>query len=62
MAKGQKGIKMLAELKRKPAQSIFAKCPVDLAANDWYHRRGFVLEQVETTKSGREVNHWRLVL
>lgn len=56
------GQAMLAELMSKSAQSIFAKCPADLAANDWYARRGFVLEGVETTKSGRELKLWRLSL
>lgn len=54
------GAAMLAELKQKPATSIFAKCPVDLAANSWYQRRGFSLEGTETTTSGRELNLWRL--
>ena len=56
------GSEMLAELKRQSAQSIFAKCPVDLAANSWYARNGFVLERTETTRTGRVVNHWRLTL
>lgn len=56
------GQAMLAELVSKPAQSIFAKCPTDLAANDWYARRGFVLEGAETTKGGRELKLWRLSL
>jgi len=56
------GSEMLAELRRQPAKSIFAKCPVDLTANDWYHRRGFVLEDTETTRTGRRLNHWRLML
>ena len=56
------GAEMLAELKRQPARSIFAKCPVDLEANDWYKKRGFELEQVETTRTGRKLNCWRLLL
>lgn len=44
------------------ATSLFAKCPVELPANDWYKRRGFSLEETENTKSGAAVNHWRLVL
>lgn len=56
------GSAMLKELKNKPAASIFAKCPVDLEANKWYQRRGFVLENIETTKTGRWLNHWRLIL
>lgn len=30
------GKEMLEQLKKQPAQSIFAKCPEDLAANHWY--------------------------
>lgn len=44
------------------AKSLFAKCPADLPANAWYQRRGFVLESVETTKTGRTLNCWRLTL
>lgn len=54
------GSAMLAELKRQPATSIFAKCPVDLPANDWYLRRGFELERIEMTRTGRKLNLWRL--
>lgn len=55
------GSEMLARLKRTPgATSVFAKCPVELAANRWYQRRGFVCEGQETTKSGRRLNLWRL--
>jgi hypothetical protein len=56
------GSAMLAELKRQSAQSIFAKCPVDLDANEWYRKRGFTLETTETTRTGRKLNHWRLKL
>ena len=56
------GSEMLEQLKRQPAQSIFAKCPIDLDANSWYQRRGFVLERTETTRTSRELNHWRLSL
>lgn len=57
------GSEMLARLKRVPgAESIFAKCPADLKANEWYARRGFELEMSETTRSGRRLNHWRLAL
>ena len=44
------------------ATSIFAKCPVELAANGWYERVGFALEGTETTRSGRTLNLWRLNL
>lgn len=56
------GKAMLDKLKAERPRSIFAKCPADLPANAWYRRRGFVLESVETTKTGRVVNSWRLVL
>lgn len=55
------GARILDELKQvDSAESIFAKCPVDLPANDWYRHRGFELEATSTTRSGRELNHWRL--
>ena len=57
------GGEMLAVLLAVPgAVSLFAKCPADLAANDWYQRRGFELEGTETTKTGRRVNNWRLTV
>ena len=56
------GSAMLAELRRQNAQSIFAKCPANLAANEWYRRQGFVLENTEITRTGRTLNHWRLNL
>lgn len=57
------GTAMLNTLLLVPgATSVFAKCPTDLAANEWYKRRGFVCEGVETTKTGRTLNLWRLNL
>lgn len=57
------GSAMLNELKRvEGARSIFAKCPVDLAANQWYAARGFIREGAEVTRTGRELNLWRLTL
>lgn len=57
------GSEMLARLKTVPgAASLFAKCPVDLEANEFYRKKGFELEGVETTKSGRRLNLWRLAL
>lgn len=57
------GRAIISQLKRTPgASSIFAKCPADLPANEWYERRGFVLEGTETTNSGRELKLWRLTL
>ncbi len=53
------GWEMLSRLirQRKPIQ---AKCPQDLPANAWYRRRGFRLAGIETTRSGRMLNIWRL--
>lgn len=57
------GIEMLARLRRvEGATSIFAKCPVDLDANEWYAYRGFVCEGEETTRTGRRLRLWRLQL
>jgi hypothetical protein len=55
------GSQMLNRLKLTPgATSLFAKCPANLPANDWYSRRGFHVERRETTATGRELIHWRL--
>lgn len=57
------GSEMLAVLRITPgASSLFAKCPTDLAANNWYARRGFVLESEEVAPSGRKLKLWRLNL
>lgn len=57
------GSQMLYRLAMNPhATSIFAKCPADLPANEWYEKKGFVLEGTETTKSGRILKLWRLSL
>jgi hypothetical protein len=56
------GTEMLEFLKRQSAKSIFAKCPVDLDSNSWYAKRGFDLERTETTRTGRKLNCWRLML
>ena len=56
------GSVMLSELKRQPATSVFAKCPADLEANEWYQSRGFTDEGTETTPSGRTLRLWRLSL
>lgn len=53
------GAEMLERLKAYNLP-IYAKCPVDLASNQWYQKRGFELARTETTKSGRELNVWRL--
>lgn len=53
------GWEMLSRLidMRRPIQ---AKCPQDLPSNAWYRRRGFRLAGMETTRSGRMLNIWRL--
>lgn len=57
------GSAMLETLKRTPnAICIVAKCPIDLASNEWYSRRGFTLSHTEQAKSGRIINVWRLEL
>ncbi len=57
------GRAMLAILAQTPgATSLFAKCPSDLRANDWYAAQGFALERTETTRTGRRVNCWRRAL
>ena len=55
------GSEMLAKLKQVGAASIFAKCPADLPANQWYERRGFTCEGEEITPSGRRLRLWRLM-
>ena len=42
------------------ASSLFAKCPAELSANEWYLKRGFTLETIETTKTGRELRCYRM--
>jgi hypothetical protein len=54
------GQEMLACLRRTPGmRCLLARCPADLASNDWYRRRGFVLAATETTARGRLLNVWR---
>lgn len=53
----------LQQLRRiEGATSIFAKCPADLPANEWYERWGFELECREEARSGRLLNCWRVRL
>lgn len=57
------GRKILESLKlTKGATSIFAKCPADLSANEWYKAMGFQHQGTETTRSGRRLELWRLLL
>jgi len=44
------------------ASSVFAKCPSELLANDWYEKRGFVCEGEEQLSGGTKVKLWRLHL
>jgi len=54
------GSLMLRRLEATPgATSLFAKCPADLPANAWYTRRGFHVERLERTSSGRALLCWR---
>jgi hypothetical protein len=57
------GSEMLRKLRTcKDASSIFAKCPIELESNEFYRKKGFVLEGTETTPRGRKLNLWRLYL
>lgn len=57
------GSEMLFRLMETPgATSIFAKCPIDLPANAWYRKMGFVVDGSETTRAGRALLCWRLYL
>ncbi len=57
------GSEMLARLMTvEGAARILAKCPADLASNDWYRGKGFELTAVERTKTGRKVNVWQISL
>lgn len=57
------GVNLLQQLARRPGvRSIFAKCPVELAANGWYERVGFIEGDRERTRTGRELRTWRLTL
>lgn len=41
--------------------SIVARCPVDLSANNWYSRQGFLLMATEPGKH-RALNVWKLAI
>lgn len=57
------GTAMLEQLKQVlGASSIFAKCPYDLSANNWYHKLGFTDEGIEETRTGRWLRKWRFLL
>lgn len=47
----------------KGATSVVAVCPSDLeSGNAFYRKMGFVLEQEQSSKTGRRLNKWRLRL
>lgn len=55
------GSEMLTALLQVPrAHSITAKCPCDLASNNWYRKKGFQHMRTEKTKTGRDMNVWTL--
>lgn len=55
------GSRMLACLRATyPDAPILAKCPADLAANAWYAKKGFTLQNREQTKTGRNLCVWIL--
>lgn len=56
------GSEILEMLKKKQADSIFAKCPVNYPSNKWYRRKGFHLEEVQSDRKGNELYCWRLTL
>lgn len=57
------GSEMLARLRSVPgAVSLLARCPADLAANEWYKRRGFALVVIEQSRQGRKINVWKIEL
>ena len=58
---GQKMLKFL--IANKYAIRIVAKCPAELQANQWYKKRGFVMEGSELTRTTkRELYVWVLRL
>lgn len=59
---GQEVLERLKAKKAEGATSIFARCPADLPANEWYEKRGFVLEGIAPSRKGRLINTWRLHL
>jgi hypothetical protein len=57
------GRAFIERLKSVPgATSIFANCPADLPANDFYRNMGFHLESTYPTGKCRAMNQWRLRL
>lgn len=57
------GTAILDTLKQTPgAACIVAKCPTDLPSNGWYSSRGFALVATERTRTGKDINVWKLDL
>lgn len=58
------GKQMLLQLKiqSRGATAIVASCPTDLEANGWYARMGFKPDGTTRSRTGREINKWRLDL
>lgn len=57
------GRAFIERLKQVPgATSIYANCPADLPANEFYRALGFRLESQRPTQKGRPMNQWRLRL
>lgn len=58
-----KGRKVLEYLRARPGvSSIYAKCPADLPANEWYEAIGFTEEKPQITRSGKTLRCWRLAI
>lgn len=58
-----KGRAVLDYLKaRQGANSIYAKCPANLPANEWYKAMGFSEEKPQITRGGKTLRCWRLNL
>ena len=57
------GRAMLDQLRAVPgARLIRAKCPAELAANNWYRAMGFTACYVDQTKAGGRLYVWELPL
>lgn len=56
------GKRMLEVLLSIPAKCIVAKCPIDLPSNNWYLKNKFILIDCVKTKTGKEINVWKLNL
>ena len=57
------GKEMLSALMQTPgAICLVARCPSDLAANEWYVKQGFELNLILSSGRGRVINEWKLPL